>query len=362
MRPTNPFRSMLSIAEAVQPELNVQARPRRLSQKGDVQIELRICALAVAANLATLSAAFPLDTKLPAYQTATGISGRIKSVGSDTLGNETALWAKGFMDRYPDVKIEIEAKGSATAPPALLEGASQFAPMSRPMTTEEVAAFEMKYGYKASSFRVAIDALSIYVNKDNPVPCLTMPQLSRIFSSSRKVPGGNEIKTWGDVGLTGEWAARPIVMYGRNSISGTYEFFQEMALYSGDYKQDVRQQPSSEAVVEKVAGDKFGIGYSGLGFKTAGVRTVPLASYPGGQCYNTSAEATYSGRYPIARYLYIYLNKKPDQPLDPVRREFVKYILSKDGQMQTETGGFYQITDDIREQDLRKLGIPDIAN
>jgi phosphate transport system substrate-binding protein len=283
-------------------------------------------------------------------------------VGSDTLGNETALWAKGFVDRYPDVKIEIEAKGSATAPPALLEGESQFAPMSRPMTTEEVAAFEMKYGYKASSFRVAIDALSIYVNKDNPVPCLTMPQLSRIFSSSRKVPGGNEIKTWGDVGLTGESAARPIVMYGRNSISGTYEFFRETALYSGDYKQDVRQQPSSEAVVEKVAGDRFAIGYSGLGFKTAGLRTVPLASYRGGQCYDTSAEATYSGRYPIARYLYIYLNKKPDQPLDPMRREFVKYILSKDGQTQTEIGGFYPIINDIREQDLRKLGIPDRAN
>jgi phosphate transport system substrate-binding protein len=326
------------------------------------QMDLRTFAVAAAVNLVTLSAAFPLDTKLPAYQTAAGISGRLKSVGSDTLGNETAVWAKAFMDRYPDVKIEIEAKGSATAPSALLEGASQFAPMSRPMTTEEVAAFEMKYGYKAASFRVAIDALSIYVNKDNHIPCLTMPQLSRIFSSSRKVPGGNDIKTWGDVGLTGEWAAKPIVMYGRNSISGTYEFFQQMVLYSGDYKQEVRQQPSSEAVVEKVAGDKFAIGYSGLGFKTDGVRTVPLASYASAQCYDTSAEATYSGKYPIARYLYIYLNKKPDQQLDPLRREFIKYILSKDGQTQTEIGGFYPITSDIREQDLRRLGIPDPAN
>jgi phosphate transport system substrate-binding protein len=176
------------------------------------------------------------------------------------------------------------------------------------------------------------------------------------------VPGGNEIKAWGDVGLTGEWAAKPIVMYGRNSISGTYEFFLEMALYGGDYKQEVRQQPSSEAVVEKVTGDKFAIGYSGLGFKTDSVRTVPLASYPSPQCYDTSAEATYSGKYPIARYLYIYVNKKPEQQLDSLRQEFVKYILSKDGQTQTEIGGFCPITNDVREQDLRRLGIANPAN
>ncbi len=324
-------------------------------------MELRIFGAAMIANVLAISTAFALDSNLPAYQTTSGISGQIKSVGSDTLSHEMALWAKGFMERYPDVRIEIDAKGSATAPPALLEGASQFAPMSRPMTAGEVNAFETKYGYKPSGFRVAMDALAIYVNKDNPIACLALPQLNQIFSSTRKVTGGDGIKTWGQLGLSGEWAAKPIALYGRNSISGTYEFFREMVLYSGEYKQELKQQPGSEAVVQNVADDKYAIGYSGLGFKTDGVRTVPLSSSLGGDCYDTSADATLSGKYPIARYLYVYLNKKPGETLDPLRSEFVKYILSKEGQTQAEGGGFYSITNDIREQDLKKLGIAALA-
>jgi len=191
---------------------------------------------------------------------------------------------------------------------------------------------------------------------------LTLPQLNRIFSSTRKVTGGDNIKTWGDLGLSGEWAAKPIALYGRNDISGTYEFFREMVLYNGDYKPEVKPQPGSEAVVQNVANEKFAIGYSGLGYRTDGVRAVPLGSFSGGQCYDTSAESTFSGNYPIARYLYIYLNKKPDQALDPLRAEFLKYIFSKDGQTQTEMGGYYAITPKIREEDLTKLGIAPLAN
>ena len=324
---------------------------------------LRLLAAALAVNVLTMPAAMALDQSLPAYQAVTGISGQIKSVGSDTLSNEVALWAKGFMDRYPNVKMTVEAKGSVTAPPALLEGSSQFAPMSRPMTAEEGGAFEQKYGYRASGFRVAVDALAIYVNKNNPVKCLTLPQLNQIFSSTCKVNcGGRSARTWGDVGLTGEWTTRPVSLYGRNSISGTYDFFRQIALYNGDFKPEVKEPPGSEGVVQGVAGDRFAIGYSGIGFKTDGVRTVPLAPYFGGRCYDTSAENTYSGNYPLARYLYIYVNKKPDQPLDPLRREFIKYILSKDGQTVTEQGGFYSITDEIRQEELKRLGIATISN
>ena len=325
-------------------------------------MKLRIFAAAIAVNLTGMSAAIALDQRLPAYQAVTGISGHLKSVGSDTLNIAMTLWAKRFKDLYPGVNIEIEGKGSATAPPALLEGASQFAPMSRPMTAAEVEAFEKKYGYKATGFRVAVDALAVYVHKDNPIQCLTLPQLNRIFSSTYKVAGGGNIKTWGEVGLSGEWDAEPISLYGRNSISGTYELFKEIALNNGDYKDEVRQQPGSEAVIQAVAGDRSAIGYSGIGYKTNEVRTVPLASYNGGKCYTTSAEETLYGNYPIARYLYIYLNKKPGEQLDTLRSEFIKYILSKDGQTQTEMGGFYPITDAIREEDLKRLGISTLAN
>jgi phosphate transport system substrate-binding protein len=316
----------------------------------------------VVAHLLATSAAFALDQNLPAYKTASGVSGQLKSVGSDTLGSAMGLWAKGLGERYPDVKISIEDKGSATAPPALIDGSSQFGPMSRPMTTEESDAFEKKYGYKISYVAVAVDALAVYVNKDNPIGCLTMEQVDQIFSSNRKGSGGKSINTWGDAGLTGEWAAKPISLYGRNDISGTYAFFKEIALFSGDYKQQVKQQVGSEAVVQNVAADKFAIGYSGIGYKTDGVRTVPLAVSFGRQCYDTSADVTYSGEYPIARYLYVYFNKKPNEPIDPLRGEFIKYVLSKEGQAQTEKSGFYPLTSEMREKELKRIGLPALAN
>ena len=325
-------------------------------------MQLKLIATALAANLMAITAAIALDANLPAYQAVSGISGQLKSVGSDTLNNEMERWAKGFEAQYPGVEIEIEGKGSATAPPALLEGASQFAPMSRPMSADEVGAFEKKYGYKPARFRVAVDALAVYVNKDNPIPCLTLQQVDQIFSATRQGTGSNSIDTWGGVGMTGEWAKKPISIYGRNSISGTYEFFKTTVLYNGDYKEGVKQQPGSAEVVQNVANDKFAIGYSGLGYKTDGVRTVPLAAFYGAQCYDTTAEATYSGKYPIARYLYIYLNKKPDELLDPLRAEFIKYVLSKDGQTLTEKGGYFPITNEIREHDLDALGISTLAN
>jgi phosphate transport system substrate-binding protein len=313
-------------------------------------------------HLLAMPAATALDQSLPPYKPVTGIAGQIKSVGSDTLNGEMELWAKAFSERYPDVKLAIEGKGLATAPPALLDGTSQFGPMSRPMTTAESEAFEKKFGYKVSNLAVAVDALAVYVNKDNPILCLTMEQVDRIFSSTRKGSGGKSIDTWDDVGLAGEWATKPISIYGRNEISGTYEFFREIALYSGDYKQEVKQQPGSEAVVDNVASDKFAIGYSGIGYKTDGVRAVPLAITSGRECYDTSAEATYSGNYPIARYLYIYFNKKPKEQLDPLRGEFIKYILSRDGQTLVEKGGFYPITNGLRESELKRLGLSSLAN
>jgi phosphate transport system substrate-binding protein len=310
----------------------------------------------LAASMMT-SGVYALDASLPSYRPVPALSGHLKSVGSDTLGHETEAWARAFEKLYPDVKVAIEAKGSATAPAALIDGQAQLGPMSRPMTVDETAAFEAKYGYKVSSFRVAVDALAVYVNKDNPIPCLTLPQLSGIFSFNRKAPGSADIRTWSDLGLTGDWSRQPITLYTRNTLSGTYEYFREAALYGGDYKSGIKEQVGSEAVVQAVAADKFGIGYSGIGYKTEAVRAVPLAAFYGGTCYEPSAAATLSAKYPIARYLNIYINKKPNQPIDQLRAEFIKYTLSKDGQEQIERGGFFPITNEIRETDLSKLGI-----
>jgi phosphate transport system substrate-binding protein len=269
----------------------------------------RMLVMAPAAHLALTAAAFALDPALPPYQPVGSLSGELKSVGSDTLNHEMELWAAGFKAKYPGVKIQIEGKGSATAPPVLLAGTAQFAPMSRFMNAGEADAFEKKYGYKATAIGVALDALAIYVNKENPVQCLTEEQLDRIFSTTRKGSGGKSVDSWGDVGLTGEWKTRPISMYGRNTISGTYEFFRQQVLYGGDFKEAVKQQVGSEAVIQAVAKDKFAIGYSGIGYRTDSVRAVPVAVHYGQKCYGTSPEDTYAGKYPIARLLYIYVNK-----------------------------------------------------
>ena len=229
------------------------------------------------------------------------------------------------------------------------------------MRSEEYEPFEKKYGYHPTSFPAAVDALAVYVNKDNPIQCLTLQQLDNIFSKAYLHPGGANIKTWGDAGLTGEWANAPIDLFGRNPASGTHDTFVDAVLRHGEFRDEVKEQPGSAEVVKMVAADKYAVGYSGIGYRTDGVRTVPLAVAPGEKCYDTSPASTYSGDYPLARYLYIYLNKAPGRPLDPPLLEFVKYVLSRDGQNETIRSGFYPITHETRAKDLEAVGISDGA-
>ena len=300
--------------------------------------------------------AVEVDPQLPSYSAVSGVSGNLKSVGSDTLNNLMTLWSEGFRTKYPGVKIAVEGKGSSTAPPALIEGTAQFGPMSREIKPKEVDSFEKKFGYKPSVIRVAIDSLAVFVNKDNPIECLSLKQLDEIFSKTRK-SGGKDIKTWGDLGLKGEWADKPISLYGRNSASGTYAYFKDVALFQGDYKDGVKEQPGSSAVVQGVATDRYAMGYSGVGYKTADVKIVPLSSKDGGKCFDGDAENAYSGDYPLARFLYIYFNKKPSQPLDPLMTEFIRYVFSKEGQQVVVKDGFYPVSWALAEEDIKKLGI-----
>jgi len=308
----------------------------------------------------TLSAqTVQVDENLPSYKPTEGVSGSINSVGSDTMNNLMALWAEDFRKHYPSVQVEIEGKGSSTAPPALIAGKSTFGPMSRAMKSKEVDAFKEKFGYEPVNIPTSIDMLAVYVHKDNPIAKkgLTLQQIDAIFSKTRN--GGNEkdITTWGDVGLTGEWANKPISLYGRNSASGTYGFFKEHALFKGDYKDSVKEQPGSSSVVQGVASDKYGIGYSGIGYKTADVATVSLASEPGEPFVEAVAKNAYTGDYPLARFLYLYVNYKPDSKLEPLRAEFLKFALSREGQQDVVKDGYFPITAEIAKLGLAKVGI-----
>lgn len=313
-------------------------------------------AAAALVSLPAFAQTVQVDSRLPSYKPAQGVSGTVKSVGSDTLNNLMTLWAEEFKKNYPNVQIEIEGKGSSTAPPALVAGAANFGPMSRPMKDQEIDDFEKKFGYKPTVVQTSIDVLAVYVHKDNPVAKqgLTLQQIDAIFSSSRKGGAPKDIKTWGELGATGEWANLPISLYGRNSASGTYGYFKENALFKGDYKSTVKEQPGSSSVVQGVASDKAGIGYSGIGYKTADVAAVKLAAKPGAF---VEASAEHAGEYPLARFLLIYVNKKPNEALDPLRREFLKLIFSKQGQETVVKDGYIPISYEVAKKSLAGVGI-----
>lgn len=300
--------------------------------------------LATALMGATLTQAqVQVDPALPTYRPVQGVSGSLKSIGSDTMNNMMTLWAEGFLAMYPNVQIEIEGKGSSTAPPALIAGTSQFGPMSREMKSAEIDEFEKVYGYKPYGLPTSIDMLAVYVHKDNPIEGLSLPQVDAIFSKNRKSGFDTDITTWGQLGLEGEYAKAPISLYGRNAASGTYGYFKSVAMFKGDYKSSVKEQPGSSSVVQGVASDKFGIGYSGIGYKTADVKAVALASREGGKMITATADNAYTGEYPMARFLYMYVNAKPNSDMDPLRREFIKYVFSKQGQEDVVKDGYYPV-------------------
>lgn len=296
-----------------------------------------------------------VDASIAAYQKTSGVSGNVNSVGSDTMNNLMTLWAETFIKLYPNIKVQVEGKGSSTAPAALISGTAQFGPMSRAMRATEIDQFEQKYGYKPTQIKACYDALAIYVNKDNPLEKLTLAQADAIFSKSRKRGHKQNVTTWGQLGLSGDWANRPISLYGRNSASGTYGFFKEHTLSNGDYKDSVKEQPGSASVVQGVTEDRFGIGYSGIGYRTSGVKVLGLANAEGGYYSSGSYDDVVSGKYPLNRFLYIYVNKAPGKPLDPLVKEFLKLVLSKEGQEVVLKDGYLPLHSERVTEELAKL-------
>jgi len=311
-----------------------------------------LMAMGLAATVASTNA---FAAELPVYEKVSGVSGNVSSVGSDTLANLMTLWAEEFKRAYPNVNIQIQAAGSSTAPPALTEGTSNMGPMSRAMKSKEIAMFESKHGYKPTQIGVAIDALAVYVNKDNPINGLDIPQVDAIFSSTRKCGAKEDIATWGAAGATGAVAEKSIQIYGRNSVSGTYGYFKKKALCKGDFKSSVNEQPGSASVVQSVTASLNGIGYSGIGYKTAGVKALAISKKAGGKQIEPTNENALNGTYPLARVLNVYVNKAPNKPVEPVVMEFMKLVLSKQGQEIVAKDGYIPVPADFAAKQLAKL-------
>ncbi len=296
-----------------------------------------------------------VDPAIPAYEKTSGVSGNLSSVGSDTLANLMTLWAEDFKRAYPNVNIQIQAAGSSTAPPALTEGTSNVGPMSRAMKDKEIQAFEEKFGYKPTPIRVAIDALAVFAHKDNPIKGMSIADVDAVFSSTRKCGAPEEITKWGQLGVTGQLANQDIQLYGRNSVSGTYGYFKKKALCKGDFKPSVNEQPGSASVVQSVSTSLNALGYSGIGYVTTGVKAVPLAKRDGDAYVEATAENAVNGSYPLARFLYVYVNKHPNKPLPPLEREFFKLVLSQQGQEIVAKDGYFPVPASVVEQELAKL-------
>lgn len=298
-----------------------------------------------------------VDPALSEYEIASGVSGNISTVGSDTLANLMTLWAEEFKRAYPNVNVQVQAAGSSTAPPALTEGTSNFGPMSRKMKDKEVQAFEARYGYKPTAIPVAIDALAVYVHKDNPISGMTIADVDAVFSSTRKCGADQSVSRWGQLGLSGSWTERDIQLFGRNSVSGTYGYFKKKGLCKGDFRNTVNEQPGSASVVQSVSTSVNGIGYSGIGYKTSSVRAVPLSKEVGREFVEANSENAVSGKYPLSRFLYVYVNKKPNEQLPLLQREFIKLVYSQQGQNVVVKDGYIPLPAAVVEKVSRELSL-----
>ncbi|KYN88396.1 phosphate ABC transporter substrate-binding protein [Vibrio cidicii] len=307
-------------------------------------------------SVVSLSSAQAFDTPLEDYHKVPGVSGNLLSVGSDTLAGMTTLWVEEFKSLYPNINAQVQASGSSTAPPALTEQTAQFGPMSRPMRLRELEAFERAHGYKPTALRVAIDAIGIFVHQDNPVEGLNFPQLDAIFSATLRCGAKGFAGNWTDLGIEAGWAKRNIQLFGRNSVSGTYGYFKKNALCGGDFKNRVNEQPGSASVVQSVASTISGIGYSGVGYRVAGVRLVPIAK-EGTNYIQPTRKNIVTGVYPLSRYLYVYVNKHPSRPLSPIEAEFIRFIYSAQGQALVEKDGYVSITREFAQNELSKIGL-----
>lgn len=296
-----------------------------------------------------------VDPALPEYARTSGVSGNLSSVGSDTLANLMTLWAEEFKRTYPNVNVQVQAAGSSTAPPALTEGTSNLGPMSRLMKDKEIEAFEKKFGYKPTPVGVAIDALAVFVHKDNPIQGLSIEQVDAIFSSTRSCGAAAHIESWGQLGLAGAWSTREIQLYGRNSVSGTYGYFKDHALCKGDFKNTVNEQPGSASVVQSISSSLNGIGYSGIGYTTSSVRAVPLSRGAGKPFVEATPEMAIAGSYPLSRFLYMYVNKEPGKPLAPLTMEFLKLVMSRQGQQVVVKDGYIPLPAAVAERELAKV-------
>jgi phosphate transport system substrate-binding protein len=285
----------------------------------------------------------PIDQQIAAYQPTAKASGLVAIAGSDTMRPIIDAWAGDLQRRHDGLKFRIQSAGSETGLAALLEHRAQVAAMTRRMTAAEIADFVKEYGYEPAEVPVAVDALAVFVHKDNPIAGLSLDELDSIFCNQRRRGLPYAADEWGLVGLTDEWFTEPIRPYGRNGSSGTSQFFREEVCKGGTFRSHFVRAAGSAAVILDIERDRLGIGFSAIGYKTSGVRAVPLAAVKGGRYVEPTFESALDGSYPLRRNLYLYLDQNPKAPPSPSLTELVRFALSAQGQHIVVDQGYFPL-------------------
>lgn len=289
------------------------------------------------------------------YKPVWNLAGKIRVAGSGALNGELEILADAFQQIYPGVEIAVERNGDERTPTALLAGAADLGSLSRALTREETAAIETRFLTSPIGVVVGLDALAIYVNRENPLACLSIPDLDRIFSANRIASGGGAIERWGQLASDAAWVEKPISRLGRREDSGSYSFFRNSVMDGDAFRRDVKALESGQAVVRDVAHDRYAIGYSSGSFLSEGVRAVSISSDSGATCKSLTAENVARGDYPLARSLYIYALKTQDAQTNLITVEFLRYLISREGQIKMTEIGFIPIDRDSQDVGLRRL-------
>jgi phosphate transport system substrate-binding protein len=285
-----------------------------------------------------------LDAGLPTYSRASSLAGTVNSVGSSTLSNLLFRWSTDFKQLYPNVEINIVGGGSDSAPAALMAGTADLAPMSRPMNATEIAAFKTKFGYEPTRVTVALDAIAMYVNKNNPLKQISLKQIDAIFSSTYK-RGSAPIKTWDQLGLVGgQWQSAKIETKSPSRTQGIYGLFRELALDGGDFRFDLKPEPVASSIVQGVGADEKAMGFASYFYASARARALAVAKTDEGPFVLPTQDGVLSGAYPLSRMLYIYVNKPANGALPAVARELLRFVCTEPGQAVVARDGNYPLS------------------
>ena len=297
---------------------------------------------------------YEIDTELPEYRPGSNMAGEIKSVGSSTLTTLLNRWSEEFRRIHPRVDLDITGGGSSAALRPLIAGTSDFAPMSRELNARELASVKERWGYEPLRLTVALDAVAVYVNKDNPLRSLDLRQLDALYSIAPK-RGGTRPVTWGELGVSGPLATREIALYGPRRTHGIYSVFRTMVMQEAGYRVEMQSEPVSSAIVQAPGSDETAIAFASRFFSTRRTRQLAIAEAPGKQAFAPTAKNIASGAYPLSRKLYLYVNKPPGGAMPAHVAEFLRYVCSRQGQEVLARDGGIALTRELGEAECAGL-------